>query len=144
MPYDDCHTSNTKYRSYKPAGSEAMVEISSNTLDSATELNLNRNSKYCSRSGAEILIIRRPWKKKLKNSDYKVNMEEEVCFYQKFGFCKYKEMCSKGHLDQECKDINACKIKKVCDKRHPKICKRYVLERSCVFGEKCEYLHKEN
>ena len=71
-------------------------------------------------------------------------MEEEVCLYQKYGFCKYTKMCSKRHLDQECKDLNDCKIKKICDKRHPKICKRYVLERICVFGEKCEYLHKEN
>ena len=71
-------------------------------------------------------------------------MEEEVCLYQKYGFCKYKEMCSKRHLDQECKDLNDCKTKKICDKRHPKICKRYVLEKSCVFGDKCEYLHKEN
>ena len=30
---------------------------------------------------------------------------------------------------------------KHCDKRHPRICKIYVGEGSCVFGEKCEYLN---
>ena len=29
-------------------------------------------------------------------------------------------------------------------KSHPRICKRCILEKSCVFGEKCAYLHKEN
>ena len=71
-------------------------------------------------------------------------MEEKVCMYQKYGFCKYKETCSKRHLEQECKDLNNCKIKKICNKRHPKVCTRYVLEGNCFFGEKCEYLHKEN
>ena len=32
----------------------------------------------------------------------------------------------------------------VCDKRHFKLCKRYVQEGYCVIGEKCDYLHREN
>ena len=71
-------------------------------------------------------------------------MEEEVCLHQKYGFCRYKEKCKKRHLAQECKDLNSCKTKKICYKRHPRVCKRYVGEGSCVFGEKCEYLHKES
>ena len=71
-------------------------------------------------------------------------MEEEVCLYQKYGFCRYKDKCKKRHLKQECKDLHSCKTKNICDKRHPRICKRYVGEGSCVFGEKCEYLHKDN
>ena len=70
-------------------------------------------------------------------------MEEEVCVYQKNGYCRYKEKCIKKHLKQECKDLNNCTAKKICNKRHPKLCRRYVLEGSCIFGERCDYLHKE-
>ena len=64
-------------------------------------------------------------------------MEEQVCLHQKFGFCKYKEKCNKRRLDEECKDLGNC------DKRHPKLCRRYILEVSCSYGERCEYLQKE-
>ena len=70
-------------------------------------------------------------------------MEKEVCLYQKYGFCRYKEKCFKRHLKEECKDLN-CPTKKMCNKRHPKLCKRYALEKSCIFGEKCDYLHRES
>ena len=70
-------------------------------------------------------------------------MEEQVCLHQKFGFCKYKEKCIKRHLDEECKDLGNCRAKKTCDKRHPKLCRRYVLEGSCSYNERCDYLHKE-
>ena len=62
--------------------------------------------------------------------------------HQKYGFCKYKESCTKKHLNEECKDLT-CKSKGSCDKRHPKLCKRYTQEKSCPFGETCGYLHKE-
>ena len=70
-------------------------------------------------------------------------MEGEVCIYYKYGFCRYKEECMKKHLKQECKELKNCPDKKICDKRHPKLCKRYVLEGSCIFGKRCNYLHKE-
>ena len=70
-------------------------------------------------------------------------MEEEVCVYHKYGFCRYKEKCLKKHLKQECKDLNHCPDKKICHKRNPKLCRRYAFEGSCIFEEKCDYLHKE-
>ena len=70
-------------------------------------------------------------------------MEEEVCVYHKYGFCRYREKCLKKHLKQECKELNNCPAKNICHKRHPKLCRRYVFEGSCIFGEKCDYLHKE-
>ena len=70
-------------------------------------------------------------------------MEDEVCIYQKYGFCKYKSNCLKRHLDKECKDLNNCKSKKSCNKRHPKLCKRYLQQNNCSLGDTCEYLHKE-
>ena len=69
-------------------------------------------------------------------------MEGEVCMYQKYGFCKYKENCTKKHLNEECKDPK-CKSKGSCDKRHPKLCKRYIQEKNCPYGETCGYLHRE-
>ena len=69
-------------------------------------------------------------------------MEQEVCMYQKYGFCKYRENCSKIHLKIECKDAS-CKSKRSCDKRHPKVCKRFILEEGCTFGQDCDYLHEE-
>ena len=58
-------------------------------------------------------------------------MEGQVCRHFKYGFCKFKD---------ECKDLFACKAK-VCNKRHPKVCKRFSLERFCKFGSNCVYLH---
>ena len=82
---------------------------------------------------------------KLKNTNIqnKTKIEKEVCKHQKYGFCKYKESCSKIHLTEECTDLNNCKSKGSCDKRHPKLCRRYILENSCSFGENCDYLHRE-
>ena len=71
-------------------------------------------------------------------------MEEEVCLYQKFGFCKYRDHCSKRHLEEECQNLSNCISKKSCAKRHPKLCREYVLHRRCPYGDKCDYLHKEH
>ena len=35
-------------------------------------------------------------------------MEEEVCMYQKFWFCKFKAQCKNRHLKDLCKDLSAC------------------------------------
>ena len=35
-------------------------------------------------------------------------MGEEVCYYQKFGFSKFKEHCKIKHLIETCKDLSAC------------------------------------
>lgn len=70
-------------------------------------------------------------------------MEGGVCGYQKYGFCKYKEGCTKKHLEDICTDLSLCRNSKNCQKRHPRECKRYSLERFCRFGEGCAYHHKE-
>ena len=66
-----------------------------------------------------------------------------MCLHQKIGFCKFKEKCIKRNLDEECKYLGNCRSKKTCDKRHPKLCRRYVLEGSCSYNERWDYLHKE-
>ena len=40
-------------------------------------------------------------------------------------------------------ETTTAQIKKICDKRHPKLCRRYVREGSSIFGKRCDYLHKE-
>ena len=65
------------------------------------------------------------------------------CGYQKYVFCKYKEGCKKKHLEDICTNLSLCRNSKNCQKRHPRECKRYSLERFCGFGEGCAYHHKE-
>lgn len=69
-------------------------------------------------------------------------MEGEVCKFQKFGFCKYKESCKKKHLEETCEKRSSCDSPKNCQKRHPYACKRYVLEGFCKFGLGCAYHHQ--
>ena len=58
-------------------------------------------------------------------------------------FCKYKEGCTTKHLEDIWTDLSSCRKSKNCQKRHPRECKRYSLERFCRFGEGCAYHHKE-
>ena len=74
----------------------------------------------------------------------KTKMEGEVCMYQKFGYCKYKESCLKRHLQETCQDSSACSSKMSCQKRHPKGCKRFAIEGFCIFGAGCAYRHQEH
>ena len=67
-------------------------------------------------------------------------MEGEICKHYKYGFCKFQDQCQKEHVEGECNALYACKSK-VCNKRHPKVCKRFSLERFCKFGEECAYRH---
>ena len=67
-------------------------------------------------------------------------MEGIICSHHMYGYCKFKERCEKQHVKGECKYLSACKSK-TCKKRHPKVCKRYSLEKYCKFGTDCAYLH---
>ena len=59
--------------------------------------------------------------------------------YHKFGFCKYKDNCRNHHHQEHCKDLSACKTKKTCFKRHPKVCRNFSLENGCK--QDCGYHH---
>ena len=67
----------------------------------------------------------------------------EVCKYQKFGFCKFKESCKNQHLLEICKNLTSCVNLKSCHKRHPRVCRRFALEKVCSFGADCAYQHQE-
>ena len=53
----------------------------------------------------------------------------------KFGYCKLKDKCEKEHDNRECPEGS-------CSLRHPKMCKRYVMEGLCHCREKCAYNHR--
>ena len=61
--------------------------------------------------------------------------------FYKFGFCKFKQSCKKDHVKEECRSGIYCEHIKTCTLRHPKMCKRIILEGLCQFGEKCAYRH---
>ena len=69
-------------------------------------------------------------------------MEREVCQYDKFGYCRYKDMCKKIHFSTECEDLDDCENLRTCQKRHPKRCKRYVTGK-CRFENGCAYNHQK-
>ena len=71
-------------------------------------------------------------------------MEGKVCLYHNLGYCKFQEKCKDFHLEQICHDLSACRNQKSCQKRHPRGCKKYVLEGFCRFKTECAYHHQEH
>ena len=64
-------------------------------------------------------------------------MEQVLCKYFQCGFCKFGNMCRKQHIKEIC-PIQNC-ISQTCLKRHPKVCKYFLTQNSCKFGERCSY-----
>ena len=71
-----------------------------------------------------------------------VSGDASFCKHFKFGYCKFGEKCRKRHLKETCQ-TNDCNSK-ICNKRHPKICKFFSVNQVCKFGEACCYKHKLN
>ena len=46
-------------------------------------------------------------------------MSEEVCLYNKLGFCKYRESCRRHHYRENC-EKERCQDKDICQKDTPK------------------------
>ena len=72
----------------------------------------------------------------------KRKMEEVICQYDKFGYCRYQKECKKRHLSRECEDLDDCANSRSCQKRHPKRCKKYA-SGNCRFGNDCAYKHQK-
>ena len=66
---------------------------------------------------------------------------QNVCSWNKFGFCKHKEKCRKFHEKEVCVD-KECDISK-CSLRHPKTCKYYMEFKMCKFVP-CAFKHIES
>ena len=71
-------------------------------------------------------------------------MEDEVCQFGKYGFCKFKGGCRRKHYTEVCEKLSGCKSIKECHKRHPKICRRHFTSgNQCKFKEDCAYTHSK-
>jgi hypothetical protein len=70
----------------------------------------------------------------------KLKMEVVVCRYFQTGYCKFKEHCRKHHIKELCETVKC--TSKTCKYRHKRICKFFMANKTCKFGEHCEYLHK--
>ena len=66
-------------------------------------------------------------------------MTQTVCNYFKYGYCKFVDKCNYLHVQKIC-DIDSCDVK-LCNMRHPKLCKFYREYGRCKFGEWCAYRH---
>ena len=69
-------------------------------------------------------------------------MEDEICQFNKYGFCRYKREFKRRHSSEECKDLDKCKSIKTCFKRHPKAYKKYKTG-NCQSTSECAYHHEE-
>ena len=68
-------------------------------------------------------------------------MQDDVCKYFKYGYCKYRDKCRMHHNKEICDNGYSCTASKVCPKRHPKLCRKLSLEGFCRHGDKCAYRH---
>ena len=67
-------------------------------------------------------------------------MAREVCFFDKFSYCKNGDSCRRLHLKEVCL-VRGCDYRK-CEKRHPNPCKTFMLKGFCRFGTSCKYSHR--
>jgi len=66
---------------------------------------------------------------------------QNVCNHNKFGYCKYKDMCRNMHVDQKCENTS-CDIS-MCIQRHPVQCKFFRDYNRCKF-DPCKFEHFVN
>ena len=65
---------------------------------------------------------------------------QNICFFNKYGFCKYSEKCRKFHEKNICEKVD-CEIRE-CKLRHPKACRYFRDFGFCKFGDWCKFTHK--
>ena len=66
---------------------------------------------------------------------------QNVCSYNKYGFCKFGATCRKQHLMEKCLN-KTCEIDK-CSFRHPKVYRYFRDIGYCKFGEWCLFKHEK-
>ena len=66
---------------------------------------------------------------------------QSVCLYNKFGYCKHKELFCKQHVIDICENVSY--ELSVCMLRHPKTCKLYMEFGRCKF-DPCAFKHIGN
>ena len=71
-------------------------------------------------------------------------MEDEVCMFSKFGYCRFREKCKRRHFSEICELNGSCESTKTCPKRHPRKCNKYETKNGCRFGFACSYQHSKH
>ena len=66
---------------------------------------------------------------------------QNVCRFNKYGYCKHMENCRNLHVNDVCGD-SSCDVSK-CTRRHPRTCKFYSEFKRCKF-DPCAYKHITN
>ena len=67
---------------------------------------------------------------------------QNVCYHNKFGYCKYQDTCRNPHVKDLCEN-SQCDISN-CSKRHPRMCKFYKEFGKCKFSDYCFFKHVRN
>ena len=63
-----------------------------------------------------------------------------ICYYKKFGHCKFLETCKYRHVEIICNEKD-CEIEN-CERRHPKECRYFKEFSRCKFGDYCSFRHE--
>ena len=71
-------------------------------------------------------------------------MEDKVCQYSKFGYCKYTGNCKRIHYSEVCEAHGKCNNINGCERRHPKRCKRFANGINCRFENSCAFSHQDS
>ena len=66
--------------------------------------------------------------------------QENICQFNKFGFCKFQMNCFRYHENEKCQNVQ-CSVRD-CFLRHPRECRYFRDLRNCKFGEFCKFTHK--
>ena len=64
---------------------------------------------------------------------------KSLCLFNKFGFCRYQDLCRSQHVNEICAE-KSCEIEK-CQKRHPKLCRFFRDYGRCKFNSYCKFKH---
>ena len=65
--------------------------------------------------------------------------QEEICKFNKFGFCRFGNRCFRKHENGKCENAG-CEIWE-CPFRHPRICSYYRDYKRCKFTVYCKFSH---
>ena len=84
--------------------------------------------------------------KKMENVFFSENAKtsddvQNVCLYNKHGYCKFRNLCRFHHVEEICFD-NSCDVER-CVRRHPKVCSYYREFKYCKFGAYFKFDHTE-
>ena len=66
---------------------------------------------------------------------------QNFCYFNKYGYCKFKLTCRRKHNMENCSE-KSCEIR-LCSLRHPKSCRYFREIGYCKFGEWCLFKHED-